>query len=134
VSSENLDLVRSILAEWERADFRSVSWAHPDIEYTLVGGPEPGTWKGLAEMTISVRDFMSAWDDYGIEAQKYRELDGERVLVLVRLRGRGKASGLDLGAMHANGAEVWHVRDGKVTRLIMYWDRDRAFAELGLEE
>jgi ketosteroid isomerase-like protein len=132
--SENLDLVRSILAEWERADFRSVSWAHPEIEYTLVGGPEPGTWKGLAEMAASVRGFMSAWDDYGIEAQEYRELDDERVLVLVRLRGRGKTSGLDLGAMHANGAEVWHVRDAKVTRLIMYWDRDRAFADIGLEE
>jgi hypothetical protein len=42
--SENLELVRSILSEWEHADFHSTSWAHPDIEYTVVGGPEPGTW------------------------------------------------------------------------------------------
>ena len=132
--SENVDLVRSILSEWERAHFRSVSWAHPQIEYTLIGGPEPGTWKGLAEMTASVRDFMGAWESYGIEAQEYRELDGERVLVLVRLRGRGKASGLELQAMHANGAEVWHIHGGKVTRLVMYWDRNRALADLGLKE
>jgi ketosteroid isomerase-like protein len=60
--SANLDLVRSILAAWAQADFRSVSWAHPD----------------------------------------------------------------------ARGAELWHVRDGKVIRLVMYWHRDEAFADLGL--
>ncbi len=132
--SENLDLVRSILAEWERADFRSVSWAHPQVEYTVIGGPEPGTWQGPAEMTASVREFMSAWEDYGIEAEEYRELDAERTLVLVRLSGRGKTSGLDIREVQAKGAEIWRVRDGKVIRLVMYWDRDRALADLGLKE
>ncbi|HWG09103.1 MAG TPA: nuclear transport factor 2 family protein [Solirubrobacteraceae bacterium] len=130
----SLDLVRSILAEWERADFHSVSWAHPEIEYTVVGGPEPGTWNGIAEMNASVRAFMSAWEDYGIQGQEYRDLDDERVLVLVRLSGRGKASGLEIEETQADGAEVWHVRDGKVIRLVLYWHRDQALADLGLAE
>jgi len=75
---------------------------------------------------------MSAWEGYGIEAEEYRELDNERVLVLVRLSGRGKVSGIEIGAMSAHGAEVWHVREGAVTRLVMYWYRDQALADLGL--
>jgi ketosteroid isomerase-like protein len=77
--SENLDLVRSIYAAWERGDYGSPKWAHPEIEFTFADGPSPGVWIGIADMT-------RAWSD------------------------------------------------GKVTKLVLYWDRDRALADLGLEE
>ena len=83
-------------------------------------------------MKASVRAFMSAWQDYGIEAQHYRELDDERVLVLVQLSGRGRTSGLEIRQTQAQGAEVWRGRGGKVVRLVLYWHRDQALGELGL--
>jgi ketosteroid isomerase-like protein len=128
----NLDLVRSIFAAWERGDYSSIEWAHQEIEFVIVEGPTPGTWMGVAGMAEGWRDVISAWDHPRSDVDEYRELDDERVLVLFRYIGRGKASGLEIGESGAKGASVVHVRGGKVTKLVHYFNRDRALADLGL--
>jgi ketosteroid isomerase-like protein len=130
--SANLDLVRSIHAAWERGDFRSAEWAHPDIRYENVGGPSPGSWTGRAGMAEGMRDFLSAWKDFRVNVDQYRELDVERVLALTSYSARGKKSGLELGQMWTKAGLLFHVRDGKVARIVSYWDRENALADLGL--
>jgi ketosteroid isomerase-like protein len=132
--SENLDLVRSIAAAWKRGDYGSVEWADPEIEWVIADGPAPGTWTGVAGMAEGWRDVLSAWENLRGEVEAYRELDADRVLVLFRYGGRGKTSGLELGQVGAKSAQVFHVREAKVTRLVTYWVRDRALADLGLKE
>jgi hypothetical protein len=66
------------------------------------------------------------------EVEGYGELDSERVLVLESRRARWKASGLELRNVRSEGAVLFHLRDRKVARLVFYWDRDRALADLGL--
>ena len=133
MSQENLDLVRSTTAAWERGDYSNVEWAHPEIEYLIVDGPSPGTWTGLAGMAHGWRDFLRAWEhEFRCVVEEYRELDDERVLVLQHFSGRGKASGVEVTQMTGKGATLFHLRDGKVTRLVVCFDRERAFADLGL--
>jgi ketosteroid isomerase-like protein len=132
--SENLELVRSIFEAWERGDFSSAEWADPAIEYAHADGPDPGVWNGLAEMADAFGDWLSAWKDYTVERDECRELADERVIVLYRRSGRGKTSGLELGDMYANGAILFEIRDGRVTRLLHYLDRERALADLAAEE
>ena len=62
MGSANLKLVRSLYAAWERGDFSSVGWAHPEIEYVFADGPDPSSWTGVAEMVEGFRDFLSAWE------------------------------------------------------------------------
>jgi hypothetical protein len=52
--------------------------------------------------------------------------------LFVHLGGRAKASGLELEAVQPNGAGTFDIREGKVTKIVLWWDRDRALAELGL--
>lgn len=132
MASANLELVRSIHAAWERGDLSSSEWAHPEIEYVFADGPSPGTWMGLGGMAEAWRGFGGAWEEWRVEADEYRELDDERVLVLVRFSGRGKMSGLELGQMRPKAAHLFHVQGGKVTRFVIYFDRERALADLGL--
>ena len=132
--SENLDLVRSIYADWERGDFGSVEWAHPQIEWVMIDGPTPGLRTGSASATHEFGRFLSAWDRLYIEAESYRELDDTRVLALTRFRGRGRTSGFELSQVGSEGAHVFHFRDGEVVRIDAYWSREHALADLGLEE
>ena len=59
-------------------------------------------------------------------------IDDERVLVLHRYSGVGKTSGLQIGEIASKGADLFYLRDGRVTRLVLYWECDRALADLGI--
>jgi hypothetical protein len=132
--SENLDLVRSIVADWEHGDYGSADWAHPDIDFVIADGPTPGRWRGLEGMAEGWRSFLSAWEEFHGVGEHYQELDEERVLVLSTFGGRGSGSGLDLSRMPIRVATLLHLRNAKVTRMVTWFDRDRALADLGLEQ
>ena len=121
----------TIYADWARGDFSSLHWAAPDFELVLADGPSPGSFRG-AEAGRAWGDMIGSWDDFRAEAEEIRGIDAERVFVLTRNTGRGKSSGVELGEMHTRGANIIHVRDGKVTKLVAYFDRDQAAADLGL--
>ena len=126
--------MRSIFAAWERGDFHSADWAHPEISFVVADGPNPGSWTGVEAMAEAWSESLHTFDELRCEADEYRVLDDERVLVFMHLSGRGKASGLEFGDVRMNGANLFHVRDGKVTRLVLYWDRERTLPGTGLEE
>jgi len=132
MSSANLDLVRSINVAHERGDFSSIEWADSDIVYVIADGPSPGRWTGREAMVAGFRENLIGWKDFRTEADEYRELDEERVLVLTRSTAQGKAAGMVVGQMRTKGAALYHLGGGKVTRLVYYWDRERALADVGL--
>jgi hypothetical protein len=116
--SENLDLVRSIFADWERGDYRRADWADPEIEYTMeeFGPLLAQTWRGFAGMAEGARSIIEVFEDAPIEPEEYRELDDHRVLVFDRRSGTMKHSGIEYGAstiMPATGAHLFEISSGR---------------------
>jgi ketosteroid isomerase-like protein len=132
--SANLDLVRSIVAAHARGDYSSSEWAHPDIDYSIVGGLFSGNWKGRPAMARAARELFSTWEGHRSFVDEIRPLDNERVLVLSHVLARARKSGIELDATQTRTAALWQVRDGKVIRHVVYLDRDLALADLGLKE
>jgi ketosteroid isomerase-like protein len=131
--SKNLDLVRSIFADWERGDFSTAEWADPEIEFETFGFDAMKT-VGRPDMAGRWGQWMKAWEDYRTEADEYRELDGDRVLVLMRHGGRGRMSGIQVDHLDRRGANLFQIRCGKVVTLTLYWDGRHALSDLGLAD
>lgn len=71
MASENVELERSIYADWERGDFSSAEWADPEIEFVFADGVHPSSWKGLAEMAGAWSEFsLSSWQEIRLKAEE----------------------------------------------------------------
>ncbi len=127
--TDSLELVRQIHASWERGDYSDSSWAAEDIEYQTPSLP-PTRVRGRAAMSKAWGEWLSGWRDFRVRAQEFR-VHGDKVLVVMRFEGEGRASGLPVREQLTN---VFTIRDGRVRRLATYEDPARAFAELHAKE
>ena len=78
----------------------------------------------------AIFQWLQAWDELNVTPERFIELDDGRVLVLDRQTGRGRTSNITL---EHDLASIFTVRDGKLTRLVAYWDRADAIRAAGLD-
>jgi ketosteroid isomerase-like protein len=131
MSEENVEVAQQIFRAWERADFSSVEWADPGIEFTLQSGADNAIHTGIEAMGQAWAEWLRAWDEFRVEAREFIDR-GDDVLVLIEFGGRGKASGVPTEAM--SGGCLFSFRDGRVIRLTTFTDRAEALEAAGLRE
>jgi ketosteroid isomerase-like protein len=129
VSQENVEIVRRAYNGWAHGDFSEGEVFHPEVEFDMVDWPEQSTSRGLDAMRRTWQASLASWDDFRAEAADFIDVD-ECVVVLTRVRARGKGSGAEVSA---NTATVWTFEDGKVVRLALYWDSAKALEAVGLQ-
>ncbi len=132
MSEENVNIVRQGYEAFNRGDIDAVmgimdpniEWQEPDVE----GLPARGTHLGPEAVANNVFGSVGEnWDDFQVPPEEFLDA-GDRVVVLGRFQGRGKATGRTLDAPYAH---VWTLHDGKAVHFRNYMDTASFLQSLG---
>jgi ketosteroid isomerase-like protein len=116
---------------------------HPDFEtiadpryQMLLGEPGAGAagsqsvYHGLDGFIAAFREWLSAWDSWVVTPSEFIDLGENRVLVLTEIAGRSERHGAELTI---EGGNVVTLRDGKLARLELFFQRLDALEAAGLQ-
>lgn len=131
MSEGNVELVRTLLSAFDRADYEvTLEALDPAIEWQVPPGIAIGreVYRGRDEVQMGFAEWLAAWDAYRFKPEEMLD-HGDQVVVGGMQIGRGRGSGVEvrLPTFH-----VFTLRDGKVTRHRSYRDRTEALEAAGL--
>ena len=152
MSSANLELARrlypadfDIARQIDRPEFRQwlESVATPDLETVGVAlgmdldtldarHPEDVTRRtahGIDGFIEVWHVFLDAWQTWVYTAKEFIEVDEDRILVLLDIRGRSRTHGVEIPIEAAN---IVTFRDGKLARLELFTSHPAAYRAAGL--
>jgi ketosteroid isomerase-like protein len=92
---------------------------YPEGEQVLYGK------QGMSRVVGMLRD---SWTKWLFRAERFIDA-GDRVIVLIRVVAEGGASGI---ATERETAHVWGIRDGRLSSIQIYRDREDALKAVGL--
>jgi ketosteroid isomerase-like protein len=132
VSRENVELTRGYIDAFERRDFEAfIAYCDPKIEFRSVFAAVGGAvYQGHAEVRKYFEDLEVWGEGPSVEVEAYFDL-GERTLVFVTWRGRGRHSGAEVSSP---GALLFQWRDGLAVSWKGYRERADALRDLDLSE
>lgn len=121
---ENFKVVQAVGDAYFRGDEAAMlDLVDPDVVVTqFADQPDARPYHGHSGMLEAMAGWVEIWEDYAIEVLAVREV-GNKVLVSLHQRGRGKASGI---AMEGDVYFLYTVRGGKVVRWEMFPDEREA--------
>jgi ketosteroid isomerase-like protein len=132
MSQDNVETVRRGFEGFTATGELRPERFHPEFVWdmsTFRGWPEQQTYDGLEGAQKFLGDWLEAWDDWELEPEEYLDAGGDKVVVIMRQRGRAKATGVTI-EMHF--AQVWTFKDGLQVRMQMYASPAEAIEATGL--
>ena len=132
MSEENVEIVRHAYEAFWRGDFAAAlaKW-HPDVEMDGRNLPDGAVYRGHEGIREHIERWANMWEDWRVEVDRFIDAGSDCVVVMTHERGRNKASGMELDALHA---ELYTVRDSQIVRWQGFSDRAEALEAAGLRE
>jgi ketosteroid isomerase-like protein len=133
MSQANVEIVRKVFAALNRGDREeAVGLAHPEVVLDATRSVfNPKTYFGKDGLRQWLTDTNEVWDEMHTEQNEFIDA-GDRVVVIGRLVGKGKGSGVEVES--PNGT-ILTIRDGLVIRSETgYTSRREALEAAGIQE
>lgn len=127
MGESNADLVRRGFEAMREGDVDALlPFIHPDFEATTPPGlaAEPDTYRGANGIRRYFDSFYEAMDRLNFEPHDFIPV-GERVVVPLTLRARGRTTGIETAQ---DIVLIWDVKDGKAIRIEVYATLEEAMA------
>jgi uncharacterized protein len=125
MGSENLEIVRRGYAAMDARDIDAIEEiSSADVEWISDPRTGIGTLRGRDDVLRFFADQAEMFGEVEAELEETREA-GDRVLVFLRIRGSGVASGAQFDIRIAH---LWTLREGLLVRGQGFGDRDEALA------
>jgi uncharacterized protein len=131
MSEQNVERVREGYEFADREHEPDYDLLHPDIRWhTRADLPDTATYRGHDGAKALIAEWVGAFDDLRLDVEELIDA-GDRVVVVLRLRGRvrGSAQEVDMPETH-----VLTMRGGKVTEIHEYQTKAEALKVVGLDE
>ena len=128
MASENAAVIERLVAAFNRHDAEALMAALAEdaellpLRAQLEGRPYRGH-EGARQM---LADFDEDWEELRLEVDEMREA-GDQVVLVGRLQGRGRTSGVDLDVPVGF---LWRLRDGQVVFARTFSEPEDAVSEL----
>ena len=133
MSQENVEIVRRAWEAWGRGEWGSLyALYHPDIVWdaSALRGPIAGVYHGHEGVRRYFREWLESFEAHEARAETFIDA-GDDVIVGLRLRGRGKASGVEVEMARCN---VYRIRGGLAVRVELFETEAEALEAVGLKE
>jgi ketosteroid isomerase-like protein len=101
---------------------------HPDVESVPAWRGPGTTYSGIAGFREMWIDWLEPWVTYHVQVDEMIEM-GDSVVVLVRDRARRHGTEVEVELISGS---VWTFRDGKITRVEFYANREELREATGL--
>jgi ketosteroid isomerase-like protein len=131
MSRENVEIVERLAPTFNQRDVGGfLDLLAPDVEWVpILAVLEGRVYRGHEEVRQWIEDLATDWEFFEIYYDELQDL-GDQVLALGGWRGRGRASGVELGDQPATW--LLDLEDGRIVRLQTFTHREEAMAAAGL--
>jgi ketosteroid isomerase-like protein len=133
VSQDNVQLVRDFMAAASRRDFGAMdSLISEDLVFhSTFAASEGRVFKGHDGLREYFEALESSFDDLELPVDEALDAGADKVVLLVRVRARGKASGIPV---EQRFGQVWTIARGRVLGIVSYPNPDEALEAAGLRK